>query len=127
MRNETKDSRVVRGDEAVPGEGAIAYSARFRNRFVFGHLVRHVESVHVEQIVQHPHVVALEPIELEFDHQEWPESSETSVLEDVTLGNFFHQGRSEIRGLGLVICVLGEAKPLIDVELRQVDDDRAVR
>lgn len=93
---------------------------------LLGHFVRHIESIHVEQVVQHSDVIAFESIEFKIDHQKWPESPKTSVLEDVALSHLLHQGRSEVHGLGLVVGVLGEAKSFVDVELRQVDDDGAI-
>lgn len=71
-------------------------------------------------------MIALEPIELELDHQEWPECPEASILEDVTLGHLLNQGRPKVHGLGLVVRVFSEAEPLVDIKLRQVDDDGAV-
>lgn len=71
-------------------------------------------------------MIALESIELEVDHQKRPDGPETTVLEDVTLCHLLYQGLPEVHGLGLVVRVLGEAKSLVDVELRQVDDDGAI-
>jgi len=90
------------------------------------HLVRHVESIHIEQVVQHPDVIALESIELEFDYQERSECSEALVFKNITLGYLLNQGCSKVHGLRFVVRVFGEAKPLVDIELRQVDDDGAV-
>lgn len=77
--------------------------------------------------MKYPYVVALEPVQVEFDDEKWPERLEPSVLEDVALGDFFYKGPAEIRRLGLVVRVLGESQTLVHVELSEVDDYRAVR
>jgi len=91
-----------------------------------GHFVCHVESIYVKQIVQHSDVITLESIEFEVDHQKRPEGPETTVLKDVTFCHLLYQGLPEVHGLGLVVRILGETKSLVDVELRQVDDDGAI-
>lgn len=71
-------------------------------------------------------MIALEAVELKLNHQERSKGPQTTILEDVAFGHLLHQSRAEIHGLRLVVRVLGEAQPLVHVELRQVDDDGAV-
>ena len=97
-----------------------------RVRHVLGHLIGDIEPVHVQQIVQNPHVIPFELIELELDDQERPERSEQLVLEHIALGDLFDQRRAKVHALRLVVRVLGETKPFVHVHLGQVDDDGAV-
>lgn len=93
---------------------------------VLGHLICDIEPVHVQQIVQNPHVIPFELIELELDDQERPERSKQLVLEHIALGDLFYQRRAEVHALRLVVRVLGETKPFVHVHLGQVDDDGTV-
>lgn len=100
--------------------------ARIRIRRILGHLIRDIEPVHVQQIVQNAYVIALEAVELELDHQKRSERPEELVLEHVPLGDLLYQRGAKIHTLRLVIGVFGEAETLVHVHLRQVDDDGAV-
>lgn len=100
--------------------------ARIGIRDILGHLIRDIEPVHVQQIVENAYVIALEAIELELDHQKRSERPEEFVFEHVPLGDLLYQRGAKIHALRLVIGVLGEAQTLVHVHLRQVDDDGAV-
>lgn len=101
--------------------------AGIRIGHVLGHLIRDVEPVHVQQIVENAYVIALEAIQLELDHKERPERPHEPVLEHVPLGDLLYQRGAKIHALRLVIGVLGEPEPLVRINLRQVHDDGAIR
>lgn len=101
--------------------------AGIRIRHVLGHLIRDIEPVHVQQIVENAYVIALEAIQLELDDKERPERPHESVLEHVPLGDLLYQRGAKIHTLRLVIGVLGEPEPLVSVDLGQVHDDGAIR
>jgi hypothetical protein len=118
--------RVIRSEEAIAGEGTISKGARARILPVLGHFVREIESVDVEQLVEHAHVIALEPLEPELEDEVGPEGAEPAVLQDVALVDLAEDGAPEARRLGLVVGVLGEAEAPGGVQLAQVDDYRGV-
>lgn len=82
--------RIVCRHEAIAGVGAAVDGAGIGTRRVLGHLIRDIEPVHVQQIVENAYVIALEAVELELDHQKLSERPQVFVLEHVPLGDLLY-------------------------------------
>lgn len=50
-KEKLRNSRIVSRHEAIPGVGAMLDGTAIRIWHVFGHLIRDIEPVHVQQIV----------------------------------------------------------------------------
>lgn len=120
---QTRHSRVMVVTDS--GEPAILHSAMAITYRIRRYLISHIKPINVQEVIQDPHVSALDAIQLQSNHHVILVSLNVTHFGHVVLINRVNEFSVQLVRL-LVQLVLLEGQTFVHVKLRQVDYDRGV-